>query len=52
VLPNTLKSALSRIGMKQNDLPQLLWLPENWWTGESSEGEKALFEALMQPASP
>ncbi|MBZ0136403.1 MAG: hypothetical protein K8I27_08540 [Planctomycetes bacterium] len=48
VIPNTLKSALSRNEMKQNDLPELLWLPENWWRQEPSEPEKALIAGLVE----
>lgn len=50
VLPNTLKAALSRINMQQNDLPEALWLPENWWKQEPGESERALVSRLAELA--
>lgn len=50
VIPNTLKSALSRNGMQQNDLPEALWLPQNWWMKPASKSENALIQKLADLA--
>lgn len=52
VVPKSLKSALSRISMQQNDLPEALWLPENWWSRAPGETEKALITGLAATVSP
>jgi hypothetical protein len=49
--PNTLKSALSRIGLKQTDLPPALWLPENWWRHAPTSEEEGLIEGLVRGIS-
>ena len=47
-IPNTLKSALSRANMQQSDLPEALWLPENWWQKEPGTAEESLVGKLAE----
>jgi hypothetical protein len=44
--PKTLKAALKRQGMDENDLPAPLWLPAGWWQETPSKAEIQLIERL------
>ncbi len=45
-IPNTLRSALTRAGMTEQDLPKPHWLPTGWWFNGSDLGEGLLDQLL------
>lgn len=44
-IPNTLRSALARAGMRESDLPQPVWLPVKWWES-GNQSAKRVVEAV------
>jgi molybdopterin-guanine dinucleotide biosynthesis protein len=43
-IPNTLRSALARAGMTEQDLPKPHWLPAGWWSNGADLGDVLLGE--------
>lgn len=41
-LPQTLRSACQRIGMDENRLPEVFWLPAGWWKGPENAHNRVI----------